>query len=136
MERKELVIIGGGPAGLSAGIYASRAAMNSILLERDIPGGLVISTDSIENYPGFAEGIGGPELMMQMENQARRFGLEILSTDVEKIVPGGKEFIVKTNDDENHSRRGDHRHRRPAPAIGRERRSRICRPGCFLLCHL
>ena len=98
MEKRELVIIGGGPAGLSAGIYASRAAMNTILLERGVPGGLVVSTESIENYPGFANGVGGPELMIQMENQARRFGLEILSTHVESIKPQDKEFIVQTDD--------------------------------------
>lgn len=100
MEKRELVIIGGGPAGLSAGIYASRAAMNTVLLERGIPGGLVVSTESIENYPGFAGGIGGPELMLQMENQARRFGLEILSSNVASIKPTEKEFIVKTDDGE------------------------------------
>lgn len=97
MEKRDLVIIGGGPAGLSAGIYASRAAMNTVLLERGIPGGLVVSTESIENYPGFADGIGGPELMMQMENQARRFGLEIVSTHVDRIKPAGKEFVVQTD---------------------------------------
>ncbi|SFG77321.1 thioredoxin reductase (NADPH) [Desulfotomaculum arcticum] len=100
MEKKDLVIIGGGPAGLSAGIYASRAAMNTVLLEQGISGGLVVSTDSIENYPGFAESISGPELMGQMESQARRFGLEIASTNVEKIVPGEKEFVVKSDDGE------------------------------------
>lgn len=100
MEKRELVIIGGGPAGLSAGIYASRAAMNTVLLERGIPGGLVVSTESIENYPGFAGGIGGPELMLQMENQARRFGLEILSSNAASIKPTEKEFIVKTDDGE------------------------------------
>lgn len=97
MEKRELIIIGGGPAGLAAGIYASRAAIDTVLVERGIPGGLVVSTESIENYPGFTEGVGGPELMMQMESQARRFGLEILSTNVESIKPSGKEFIVQTD---------------------------------------
>lgn len=97
MEKRELVIIGGGPAGLAAGIYASRAAIKTVLLERGIPGGLVVSTESIENYPGFAEGVGGPELMIQMEQQARRFGLEIRSTNVESIEPSNKGFIVQTD---------------------------------------
>ncbi|WP_347491489.1 thioredoxin-disulfide reductase [Desulfoscipio sp. XC116] len=100
MEKKDLVIIGGGPAGLSAGIYASRAAMNTVLLEQGISGGLVVSTDFIENYPGFAEGISGPELMRQMESQACRFGLEIASANAEQIVPVEKEFVVKTDDGE------------------------------------
>ncbi len=100
MDKKEVVIIGGGPAGLAAGIYASRAAMNTALLESGILGGLVISTDSIENHPGFIYGISGPELIMQMEGQARRFGLEIVSTHVEKIKPLEKGFIIQTHDGE------------------------------------
>jgi len=100
MEKRELVIIGGGPAGLAAGIYASRAAIGTILLERGIPGGLVVSTESIENYPGFADGIGGPELMIQMENQARRFGLEIISASVESINPAENGFTLKTDSGE------------------------------------
>ena len=69
MEKCELVIIGGGPAGLSAGIYAARAAIKTVLLERGIPGGLVVSSQHIENYPGFESGISGPELMAQMEKR-------------------------------------------------------------------
>ncbi len=96
MDKKELVIIGGGPAGLSAGIYASRAEVETVLLERGVPGGLVISTHFIENYPGFGEGIGGPELVMQMEKQARRFGLETLSVNVDSIAVTEKGIIIKT----------------------------------------
>ncbi len=97
MEKKELVIIGGGPAGLSAGIYASRAEVETVLLERGVPGGLVMSTHFIENYPGFGEGIGGPELMIEMDKQARRFGLEILSKSVDSIGVTDKGIIVKTS---------------------------------------
>jgi len=96
MDRRDLVIIGGGPAGLSAGIYAARAAIDTVLLERGIPGGLVISTNLIENYPGFGEGISGPDLMIQMEKQARRFGCQILASNVEKIDTNDKEFCLKT----------------------------------------
>lgn len=97
MEKKELVIIGGGPAGLSAGIYASRAEVETVLLERGVPGGLVMSTHFIENYPGFGEGIGGPELMIEMDKQARRFGLEILSKSVDSIGVTDKGIIIKTS---------------------------------------
>lgn len=97
MDKKEIVIIGGGPAGLSAGIYASRANMNTILIERGLPGGLVVTTESIENYPGFSSGIGGPELMVQMESQARRFGLNIISSHVDSLKHVGNEFIIKTD---------------------------------------
>lgn len=100
MDKRDLVIIGGGPAGLSAGIYASRAAIDTVLLERGIPGGLVISTHFIDNYPGFSEGIGGPELMTQMEKQARRFGLDIQSTNVDGIKVSEKGFILKTDQGE------------------------------------
>ncbi len=100
MEKKELVIIGSGPSGLSAGIYASRAEVKTVLLERGVPGGLVVSTETIENYPGFSNGISGYELMTQMENQARRFGLEVISTNVKHIKPVKNEFIVKTDNGE------------------------------------
>jgi len=97
MDKRELVIVGGGPAGLSAGIYASRAAIDTVLLERGIPGGLVVSTETIENYPGFADGIGGPELMLQMEQQARRFGLNIISSHVEDLKPAEDGMMIKTD---------------------------------------
>jgi thioredoxin reductase (NADPH) len=100
INKRELVIIGGGPAGLTAGIYAARASMDTVLLERGVPGGLVISTHFIENYPGFGEGISGPELMEQMEKQARRFGLDILSANVEGIDILDKEFSIKTGQGE------------------------------------
>ncbi len=100
MEKKELVIIGSGPSGLTAGIYASRAEVKTVLLERGVPGGLVISTENIENYPGFSNGISGYELMTQMESQARRFGLEIISTNVKHIKPVENEFIIKTDNGE------------------------------------
>ena len=91
------MIIGGGPAGLSAGIYAARAAIKTVLLERGIPGGLVVSSQHIENYPGFESGISGPELMAQMEKQARRFDLEIRFADVWVIQPAGSEIILETD---------------------------------------
>lgn len=96
MNDRELVIIGGGPAGLSAGIYAARAAIKTVLLEQGVPGGLVISSMHIENYPGFENGISGPELMDQMEKQARRFGLEIMAANVEGIEPAEGKIILET----------------------------------------
>lgn len=98
MSVYDVTIIGGGPAGLAAGIYASRAALKTVLLEKGMPGGLAASTEFIENYPGFADGIGGPELMMQMDAQARRFGLEVQSTSVEAISQSGENFTVHTDD--------------------------------------
>ena len=87
----DLVIIGGGPAGLTAGIYASRARMNVLLLEKAAPGGQVLVSDWIENYPGFPEGISGYDLVNKMTEQAKRFGLtfetsEVLSLDLSEAV--------------------------------------------------
>jgi len=92
----DTIIIGGGPAGLTAGIYLSRARMNTLLIEKAIPGGQAVLTEIIENYPGFPEGIGGPELMQKMEEQAVRFGLKIEYGEVEEIkIKEGKENKVK-----------------------------------------
>jgi thioredoxin reductase (NADPH) len=76
----DLIIIGGGPAGLTAGIYATRGRLNTLLLEKLMPGGTVATTEWVENYPGFPEGIAGAELMKKMEEQARKFGLQIVPT--------------------------------------------------------
>ena len=73
----DLVIIGGGPAGLTAGLYASRARLNVILLEKVMPGGQVVTTDWVENYPGFPEGISGPDLVQKMTAQVQKFDLKI-----------------------------------------------------------
>ena len=87
----ELVIIGGGPAGLTAGLYAARGGLNVILIEKIVPGGQVIITDWIENYPGFPEGISGPDLVQKMTEQVKRFDLniennEVLSVDFSESV--------------------------------------------------
>ena len=72
----DVAIIGGGPAGLTAGMYAARAGWKTVLIERGLPGGQAATTDRLENYPGFPEGVGGPELMMAFADQAARFGME------------------------------------------------------------
>src|SRR3990172_7195432 len=82
---KELIIIGAGPAGLSAAIYGLRSGLDLVLVERLAPGGQVMSTYEVENYPGFVEPVAGWELMSRMENQARRLGAEIVSGDVVSI---------------------------------------------------
>jgi thioredoxin reductase (NADPH) len=78
----DLVIIGGGPAGLTAGLYAARARLNVILIEKIVPGGQVLTTDWIENYPGFPEGISGPDLIQKMTEQVKNFDLNIESNEV------------------------------------------------------
>lgn len=80
----DVVIIGGGPAGLTAGIYTSRAKLKTVLVEKGLMGGQVANTAKIENYPGFEE-IMGPDLVEKMVAQARHFGVEIMSGDVVEV---------------------------------------------------
>jgi thioredoxin reductase (NADPH) len=94
----DLIIIGGGPAGLTAGIYAGRARLCAVLLEKLIHGGQMMTTDMIENYPGFPEGITGFELSDRMRKQAERFKLEIKNTEVLEIIPGNPLHTVVTED--------------------------------------
>jgi thioredoxin reductase (NADPH) len=77
----DVVIIGGGPAGLTAGLYASRARLKTLLVEKAAPGGQALITDWIENYPGFPEGVSGMDLVEKMTEQAGKFGLEIQSDE-------------------------------------------------------
>ena len=101
MAEFQLAIIGGGPAGLTAGIYAGRAELKTVLLERLSPGGQVLTTDWIENYPGFPEGISGFDLIDKMTAQMRKFsteekGLEI--TSIEQVDK--KEFLLHSSSGE------------------------------------
>ena len=73
----DIIIIGGGPAGLTAALYACRARMKTILIEKMLCGGQVLIADTIENYPGFPEGIKGPDLAQWMLKQVEHFGLEV-----------------------------------------------------------
>jgi len=98
------IIIGGGPAGLTAGLYNARARMNVLLLEKFAPGGQVLNTDWVENFPGFPEGVSGFELMDRMKNQAERFDLEIRSEEVIKLEVRGDTKIVTTSKEELETR--------------------------------
>ena len=81
----ELIIIGGGPAGLTAGIYAKRAKIDTMLIEKALPGGIITSTELVENYPGFPDGISGEELGQRFEQQAKKNGLDIVYGRVIKL---------------------------------------------------
>ena len=102
---RNVVIIGSGPAGLTAAIYAARANLEPLLIEGAEPGGQLTLTTMVENYPGFPEGIMGPQLMADMKKQAERFGTEIMSGYVDrvelrespfKVFVGEQEFEGKT----------------------------------------
>jgi thioredoxin reductase (NADPH) len=92
----DVVIIGGGPAGLSAGIYTARARLGSLLIERGVVGGQIINAEWVENYPGFAEGISGFDLTQAMHQQATKFGLETVIAEVTEIKTGERK-VVRTS---------------------------------------
>lgn len=94
----DVVIIGGGPAGLTAGIYCARGRFKTLMLEKLVPGGQVMTAFMIENYPGFPEGVQGPELMEKFTEQAKRFGLAIDSGTVEKITVEGDIRLIHLED--------------------------------------
>jgi len=96
-KKYDVVIIGGGPAGLSAGIYAARARLASLLVERGAVGGQIINTEWVENYPGFFEGISGVDLTEAMHQQATKFGLETVNAEVTGVEVNGKTKLVKTS---------------------------------------
>lgn len=96
----DVIMIGGGPAGLTAGIYTTRARLSAILIEKLAIGGQVSLTDRIENYPGFVGGVSGPELVQNIEEQAKSFGMRILSGEVTRIDPGDKGDIKEVFVDE------------------------------------
>jgi len=102
MER--VIIIGSGPAGLTAAVYAARANLNPLVLAGGMYGGQLMLTTEVENYPGFPEGIMGPDLMIKFREQAERFGARIENTDVTSVDFSGTPLIVRTADDEYHAR--------------------------------
>ena len=96
----EVIIIGGGPAGLTAGLYTSRSRLNTLLIETGLFGGQITTTELIENYPGFPNGINGAELGRLMEEQAKRFGLTMVNEEVLEVTLEGDQKIVRTYESE------------------------------------
>ncbi len=92
-----MAIIGGGPAGLSAGLYTSRAGLKTLLVERGIFGGQIVNAQMVENYPGFPEGISGIKLSSLMQQQASKYGLETLTDEIIRLALG-QPYLIFTSD--------------------------------------
>lgn len=95
METKEVIIIGGGPAGLTAAIYTSRAFLSTVIFSGRVWGGQLMLTSKVENYPGFPQGILGPDLMQKFADQAQEFGAKILKENVKKVDFSQKPFLIE-----------------------------------------
>ena len=98
MEQRKIVIVGSGPAGYTAAIYAARAELEPLLFAGLQFGGQLMLTTDVENYPGFPDGVTGPEMMEQFQRQAERFGSEVVNEDVSEIDLTRRPFVVKSTE--------------------------------------
>ena len=95
-ENYDVVVIGGGAGGMTSALYAGRARLKTLLIEKSLIGGLATYTSEIENYPGFPEGIDGTELMKLFDKQFRKFGVDVKLTDVKSVEKEGSAWKVST----------------------------------------
>ena len=100
VKEYDIVIVGGGPAGLAAGIYAGRARRKTVLLEKGVTGGQIALTNLVENYPGFPDGVSGFDLAQAMQQQARKYGMEADYVEVTSLERADQRFLLKTTQDD------------------------------------
>jgi thioredoxin reductase (NADPH) len=101
---RDLIIVGGGPAGYTAALYAARANLNPLVIEGITFGGQLMITSDVENYPGYPEGVLGPAMMQDFRRQAERFGAEFITDDVTAVDFSERPFRVEVGDDEHYAR--------------------------------
>ena len=99
MKNYDVIIIGGGPAGYTAALYIARTGFNTVVIEKMYPGGQMIQTDNIDNYPGFEEGIDGISLGSKIKEQAHKYGAITIDGEVLQVQLKGERKKVKVNDD-------------------------------------
>ncbi len=104
METRDLIVIGGGPAGYTAALYAARANLEPLVIEGFQWGGQLMITSEVENYPGYADGVMGPQMMADFRRQAERFGAEFVTDDVTKVDFSERPFRVWVGDEEHRAR--------------------------------
>ena len=103
-EVRDLIIIGGGPAGYTAALYAARANLEPLVIEGMMFGGQLMITSDVENYPGYPEGVLGPEMMKDFRSQAERFGAEFLTEDVTSVDFSERPFTIEVEGNEYRAR--------------------------------
>src|SRR5712675_2723629 len=103
-EVRDLIIVGGGPAGYTAALYAGRAELRPLVIEGFQWGGQLMITSDVENYPGYADGVMGPEMMADFRRQAERFGAEFITDDVTRVDFSERPFRIWVDKDEYQAR--------------------------------